>query len=122
MDSHLIQQTEFRINLLYHREHGNTALIDVKSTDGDVTIRLERDSAMEEDWSIRTTDGSIRLAIPEGFGANLDVRASNGDIEMEHPVTVQGKLSRNRFQGQLSGGGHLMQVRSSDGSIQILKR
>ncbi len=39
------------------------AALQAKSTDGDIVIRVQPDSAMTEDWSIRTTDGSIRLEL-----------------------------------------------------------
>ena len=92
-----------------------------KSTDGDITIHVRSDSVMDSDWSVATTDGSIRVEIPEGFGANLDVRVSDGDIESDHPLTVEGKISDHRLQGALYGGGHQLSIRTSDGSVELKK-
>jgi hypothetical protein len=92
-----------------------------KSTDGDVAIRVRSASVMDGDWSVTTSDGSIRLEIPEGFGANLDVRVDDGSIESDHPLTLEGKISNNRFQGELYGGGHQLHIRTSDGSVELKK-
>lgn len=92
-----------------------------KSTDGNITIRVHSDSVMDGDWSLATTDGSIRVEIPEGFGANLDVRVSDGNIESDHPLTVEGKISDQRLQGALYGGGHQLSIRTSDGSVELKK-
>ncbi len=92
-----------------------------KSTDGDIAIRVRSDSVMDSDWSVTTSDGSIRLEIPEGFGANLDVRVSDGNIESDHPLTVEGKISNHRLQGKLYGGGHQLSIRTSDGSVELKK-
>lgn len=100
---------------------GKLAVVQAKSTDGDIVIRVQADSAMTEEWSIRTTDGSIRLQIPDGFGADLDVKASDGDIETDHPVTLEGKLARHQLQGKLYGGGHLLRIRTTDGSVELTR-
>jgi DUF4097 and DUF4098 domain-containing protein YvlB len=98
---------------------GNLKSLQAKSTDGDITVRVDPESVMEEDWSLRTSDGSIRVTLPEGFGVDLDIEADDGDIESAHPMTVEGKLSRHRFKGQLYGGGFQLRIRTSDGSVDL---
>ncbi len=101
---------------------GRLSAVQAKSTDGDIVIQIDPDSTMTEDWSIRTTDGSIRLEIPDGFGADLDVEANDGGIDTDHPMTLEGKLSNHRLQGQLYGGGRRLRLRTKDGSVELLKR
>ena len=67
------------------------------------------------------TDGSIRLQLPDGFGADLDVKASDGDIETDHPLTLDGKLAEHQLHGKLYGGGHLLRIRTTDGSVELIK-
>jgi hypothetical protein len=102
--------------------HGRMSHLEAHSTDGDLTIRVEPDSVMESGWSLRTTDGDISVVLPEGFGADLDVKASDGDIESDHPMMMEGKIRKSQFQGQLYSGGYPLRIRTSDGSIRLLKR
>ena len=101
---------------------GRLSHLEAHSTDGDLTIRVDPDSMMETGWSVRTTDGDISMTLPEGFGADLDVEADDGDIESDHPMMMEGKMSKNRFQGQLNSGGYPLRIRTSDGSVRLLKR
>ena len=41
-------------------------------------------------------DGRIRLRLPEGFAAELNVRVDDGSIEIDQPVTVEGKVLEPR--------------------------
>jgi hypothetical protein len=101
---------------------GRLSHLEASSTDGDLTIRVDPASTMEAAWSVRTTDGSISMALPEGFSADLDVEADEGDIESDHPMTMEGKVHRDRFRGQLNAGGYTLRIRTSDGSVRLLKR
>jgi len=101
------------------RIDGILGALRAESTDGDITVRVRPSSTMEDDWSIRTTDGSIQLVLPDGFAADLNVRAGDGEIEIDHPVTITGKLSRHSFRGPLNGGAYELMLRSSDGDIEI---
>jgi DUF4097 and DUF4098 domain-containing protein YvlB len=98
---------------------GTLQSLQAKSTDGDITLRVDPNSVMEEDWSLRTSDGSIRVALPEGFAVDLDIEADDGDIESSHPMTLEGKTSGDRVQGQLYGGGYQLRIRTSDGSVVL---
>jgi hypothetical protein len=98
---------------------GTLQSLEAKSTDGNITVRVDPDSEMDADWTLRTTDGSIRLTLPQGFGADLDIEADDGSINSDHPMTLEGKLSRRSVQGQLYGGGYKLHIRTSDGSVSL---
>ena len=95
--------------------------IDARATDGSINIRALPGSKMRSEWSIRSTDGGIQLRLPEGFAADLDASSSDGDISSNHPITVTGTTSKQRLSGKLNGGGYLLRIHSSDGSIHILR-
>ncbi len=101
------------------RVDGALQALQVETTDGDLVVRVQPGSKMEREWSIESTDGDIRLTLPEDFAANLEIRANDGEITTQFPVTVQ-KVSEGRFSGELNGGGHRLSIRSSDGDIRLM--
>jgi len=70
-------------------------------------------------WNVHSSSGRVTVRIPADARFNLDARASSGRIESVHPVTVTGRVDRQRLQGQVRGGGPLVEVRSSSGGIRI---
>jgi hypothetical protein len=96
--------------------------LEASSTDGRVEIRAAPGSTMGKDWSIRTSDGDIRLGLPEGFEADIDIETDDGRINSEHPVSIEGSVSRNKLRGKLNDGGNLLRIRSSDGDVTIERR
>lgn len=93
--------------------------VQASSTDGGIQIRAQPGSGAIRDWSVRTTDGRIRIALPDGFSADLDIRTTDGRIRSDHPLQVEGTVSSKRLQGRMNGGGNRVEIRSTDGSITI---
>jgi DUF4097 and DUF4098 domain-containing protein YvlB len=101
---------------------GTFKALDVKSSDGNVDITVRPGSMMERAWAINSSDGGIRLRLPEDFGADLDVSTSDGSIRVDHPVTMSGgSMSKNHMVGRLNKGGNLLRIHTSDGSVTISK-
>ena len=70
-------------------------------------------------WELDSGSGSIRISLPGDAAFELDAASSSGDIDVDHPVTVQGKFSEDRIKGQVRGGGAMLHVRSGSGDIRI---
>jgi DUF4097 and DUF4098 domain-containing protein YvlB len=102
------------------RIRGVLGRLSAEAEDGDIDVRLGTGSSMTGDWTVRTEDGDIRLEVPGEFAANVDARASDGSIEVDAPVTVEGTLSEDRLVGSMNGGGHRLTIRTRDGSARIL--
>ena len=95
--------------------------VHARSGDGSVTINAEPGSTPNADWDITTGDGSVTLAVPDGFGAELDAHTGDGGIRMEDITlsNVTGKIGRNTRRGRLGEGGRNLKVRTGDGSITV---
>ena len=80
--------------------------VHARSGDGSVTIHAEPGSTPNADWDITTGDGSVTLAVPDGFGAELDAHTGDGGIRMEDITlsNVTGKIGRNTLRGRLGRG------------------
>jgi DUF4097 and DUF4098 domain-containing protein YvlB len=100
---------------------GKLTSVLARSGDGSVVIEAEPGSTAEADWDVTTGDGSITLAVPDGFGAELDAHTGDGGIRMEDITlsNVSGKIGRNSVRGRLGGGGRSVRVRTGDGSITL---
>lgn len=95
--------------------------LEAKSGDGRIEITARAGSRMDRDWSIRSGDGNVRLILPEGFAATLDASTSDGRIDSEHSVTMEGSSSKNRLTGKLNNGGYRLRIQTGDGNISIRK-
>jgi len=99
---------------------GSPDIAKVHTGDGSITFRAESGSAMKDDWSFTTGDGSVSLYLPGDFSAELD--ASTGDGTVHSELDVSGSTEdreRRSLHGQLGRGGKLLKVRTGDGSIRL---
>ena len=71
------------------------------------------------DVSVQTGSGSVVLQLPTDAAYTLDATTGSGSISTAQPITMQGRLRRNRVQGTVRGGGNSVRVRTGSGSIDI---
>jgi len=72
------------------------------------------------DWNVGTGSGSIRVDLPDDAAFSLDAESSSGGITVDHPVTVQGKISKRHLRGEVRGGGDSLKLDTGSGSIKVL--
>jgi DUF4097 and DUF4098 domain-containing protein YvlB len=93
--------------------------------DGSIRLELLRDSRMDTDWDVETSDGSIVLTLPSDFAAELDAETRDGTVRSNHPSikseTREGDRQERRraMRATLGSGGKILRVRTGDGSIRI---
>jgi len=100
---------------------GAFTTVRARSGDGSVRISAERGSASTGDWDISTGDGSVTVALPDGFGAEIDAHTGDGRIHMQDLTisNVTGEIAKNTVRGRLGAGGSTVRVRTGDGSITL---
>jgi hypothetical protein len=59
------------------------------------------------------------VRLEPGSGADLYAHTSSGHITVNHPVTLQGALSKNEIRGKVRNGGALLEIRTASGNIVI---
>jgi len=104
------------------RVNGTPAGVMLETRDGSVTVRAERGTEMSDDWSVRTGDGSVVVEMPEGFAAEIDAETRDGSVRTD--LAIDGAddrrgEERRRLRGTLGAGGHLLKLRTNDGSIRL---
>lgn len=93
--------------------------------DGTIRLELQRESKMDADWDVQTSDGSVVLTLPSDFAAELDAESRDGVVRSNHPSikseTREGDREERRraMRATLGSGGKTLRVRTGDGSIRI---
>jgi len=93
----------------------------LKTGDGHVDVRARNGSSLTGNWRLETGDGSVSLEVPGDLAADVDLHTSDGHIDLDMPVTTEGKIRQNDIHGKLNGGGSLLTIRTGDGSIHLRK-
>jgi hypothetical protein len=61
------------------------------------------------------------LELPPDLSADVDLHTGDGHIDLDMPVTTEGKIRQNEIRGKLNGGGSLLTIHTGDGSIHLRK-
>jgi hypothetical protein len=99
---------------------GKLPVVRLRTGDGSVSVRADDGSVMSEDWEVRTGDGGVTIELPDGFNAELDANSGGGSVRVQDlNFTVSGEQSKRQVRGKLGSGGHLLKVRTGDGTVSI---
>jgi len=88
---------------------------------GSVTVDLTGSRWEGDRLDVETTNGSVRVRIPEGYAAHLETGTRNGSVRVDFPITVQGRLNRE-VSADIGGGGPTVRVRTHNGSVRIERK
>lgn len=69
-----------------------------------------------------TNNSSITLRVPASIKALLRASTSNSSITSELDVVTRGTLGKNHLEGEINGGGPLIHLTTSNGSIKVLRQ
>jgi Putative adhesin len=95
--------------------------VNARSGNGDIDVSMDRvDGGVPMTFS--TGSGRIVVAVPEGFGAELDSRTGNGNFESDVPLRIEGRIDRQHIRGTLGDGGERLTLATGNGDIRIRSR
>ena len=103
------------------RANGRFDELDLKSGDGRVEARAAAGSALATGWKLESGDGTVTLEVPENLAADVDLHTGDGHIDLDMPITTEGKIREGEVRGRLNGGGNLLVIHTGDGSIRLRK-
>ena len=103
------------------RASGRFDELDLKTGDGRVEARAAAGSALATGWRLESGDGSVTLEVPANLPADVDLHTGDGHIDLDMPVTTEGKIREGEVRGKLNGGGNLLMIHTGDGSIRLRK-
>jgi hypothetical protein len=91
-----------------------------RTTNGGVDITLTGTRWEGDTLDLRTTNGGVRMRVPEKYSARLETRTTNGGVHIDFPVLVQGRLGRE-VTTTLGDGGALVRAETTNGGVRISK-
>jgi DUF4097 and DUF4098 domain-containing protein YvlB len=72
--------------------------------------------------SFSTGNGRVSLTLPDDFGAELNAHTASGEVTVDFPLQVRGRLDRSRVRGTIGQGGGRLDISSGSGDVEIRKR
>lgn len=94
--------------------------VSARTTNGSITATLSRPLDADDSLELRTTNGGIRLRLPDGISARVEASTTNGGISTDFPLTIQGRLRRT-VNGTLGDGGPLIRATTTNGAIRLTR-
>lgn len=95
--------------------------VDGATTNGSLNIDLMGSSWSGQGLRAETTNGSVRLTVPENYSAKIEASTVNGGLHIDFPVRVSGELGKT-ISFQLGGGGPTIETKTVNGGVHISRR
>jgi len=111
----------------FHAVNGGVTLRNVsgdirgETVNGGLTIDLTGDHWNGAGLDVETRNGGIRMTLPEQYSASLETATTNGRINIDFPVTVQGRVTRS-LTTTLGAGGAKLRAVTTNGGVTIRKQ
>lgn len=100
---------------------GRLEAVRLSSDDGSITLRAAPGSKMTDDWDVRSGDGGVVVYLPDGFGVKIDAETEDGSIRPDAAFALEAASDEraSRLHADLAGGGRVLRIRTSDGTIGL---
>ena len=111
----------------FETTNGGVSVVDAggrvpgRTTNGGVSVKLAGARGDGDGLDVQTTNGGVTIAIPEGYNAHLETGTVNGGINLEFPMTVQGRI-KGRFSTDLGAGGPTVRAVTTNGGVVVRRR
>lgn len=97
---------------------GPMAEVEAQTVNGSIRATCSKsDSSARRSFS--TTNGSIRVRLPENVSGQFDASTVNGGIHTEFPLTVTGRFGPKSLHGQIGAGGGRYRFETVNGAVRI---
>jgi Putative adhesin len=95
--------------------------VDGSTTNGSLAVDLTGNAWNGRGLRAQTTNGSVRLNVPENYSAKIEASTVNGGLHIDFPVSVRGDIGKT-ISFQLGGGGPTIETKTVNGGVHISKR
>jgi len=114
-----INLSDIRGDIDAHTSGGGINIEDVQgyvsatTSGGGITANI---SKLEKQLILKTSGGSVNATIPSGLGLNLDLRGNRVNTSLNN---FSGESKSDRVRGTVNGGGILVELATSGGSVNL---
>jgi len=95
--------------------------VHARAQNGPMTVALGGQRWNGAGLDAETQNGPVTLSVPSGYAATLTTGTVNGPMNVDFPVTVQGRFPR-QFTTRLGGGGAPIRVVTTNGPVVVRRR
>ena len=88
------------------------------TTNGGLMIELGGDRWDGESLDVSTTNGGVIMSVPENYSAQLQTGTVNGGVNVDFPITVQGKINK-QIALNLGSGGAMVKAMTTNGGVHL---
>ena len=92
-----------------------------RTTNGPLDVALEGSRWVGRGLDLESTNGPVTVVVPENFSADLEFGTSNGPMEFDFPITVQGRISKT-IKTTLGSGGPPIRVTTVNGPAMLQRQ
>lgn len=92
-----------------------------RTTNGGVKVALSGAQWDGEGLDVTTTNGGVVLEVPSDYNAHLETGTVNGSVNIDFPVRVQGRLSR-QLSTDIGSGGATIRAVTTNGGVTVKRR
>lgn len=93
--------------------HGHT-------TNGGLHIELAGDHWDGQGLDVETTNGGVRMNIPNNYSGHIETSTVNGGLDVDFPVTLKGRIDRN-LSFDMGNGGATIRATTTNGGVKLRK-
>jgi hypothetical protein len=98
-----------------HRIGGN---VHGATTNGGLNVELSGQRWDGEELDVKTTNGGVNMTVPDNYSAHLETGTVNGNVSVDFPVTVQGRITKE-LTVNLGSGGATVRAMTTNGGIRL---
>lgn len=91
--------------------------LNATTSGGSIKARLTQQP--KENCRLTTSGGSVTVYVAKDISVDLNAETSSGHVDIDFPVSLDGRICDSSIRGSLNGGGPELYLRTSGGNIHI---
>ena len=96
--------------------------VHARTVNGPLVVTLEGERWDGTGLDSETENGPVVLTLPPGYSAHLETGTVNGPMNLDIPITVQGRFNFRRIETDIGSGGPRVRAVTTNGPVTVRNR